>query len=556
MNIFTTTKQLSQGIKNIGRLRHILIVFSKKGFAELITRLELASYLPRNLGKKFQGPIEGNLAARRFREALEELGPAFVKFGQILSTRSDLLSTEFTEELTRLQDQVTPIPFEIIEQTIFSELKTPINELFEEFDKTPLAAASIGQVHAARLRTGETVVVKVQRPNIEQIIETDISILLFIARTLERVIPEAKTANPVAFVEEFFRTIQSEIDYRIEANNMIKMSKNLAEFNEIKIPLVYRSISTSKVLISERLFGIRVNDIAAIDAAGVDRRNLVSIGARAFFKTVLIDGVFHGDLHGGNLFVLPDGRLGIIDFGMVGRLSPRARETLAAMVTALVSEDYESLCLHYAELGKANMSIDFESFVREVQNTLSPHLGLSISEINAGKILMEATRVATKYQIRVPGEWMLVFKAILTVEGMGRSLDPDFDYFSHGQVFIKEMVKQQLNVSKISRELYFAARDGVQLLQLLPRQIRWMLQKFNSNEFALEIKSPELRQWTREYRKIQRRHQLVGLSGAALIAAAIASLNTQSTAFIYDWNLMSAALLISALALSLIAFFR
>lgn len=483
--------QLGQAVKNVQRLRQIISVFAKHGFADIVDRMNLGKFLPKRLATFAEEQADKTIS-ERLRLAFEELGPTFVKLGQLLSTRPDLLPESYIEEFTRLQDSVQPLPFETVKTIIEEQLGKKLEEAYSSFDPVPIGAASIGQVHTALLKSGEKVVVKVQRPEIEKIIDTDISILAFMAGLLEKYVPESRVIGPKIIVNEFFRTLSYELDFVVEANNMTKMAENLATIPEVVIPKVYKELSTHRILTLERLEGIRVNDTEALDRAGIDRKQVVEIGARAFFKSVMMDGLFHGDLHGGNLFILPGNRLGIIDFGIVGRLSKKSRDQLASMVMALLTEDYEMLCYQYAELGAAPPSIDFDGFQREVRNSLAPYLGLSLADLNAGRILIEATKIATHYQIQVPGDWMLVFKAILTIEGMGRTLDPTFDLLSMGQDLIKDIVKDQYSIQRLSKDFLWVAKDVASLFQILPRQIRWMFRKFNSNDFAFEIKLPEL----------------------------------------------------------------
>lgn len=519
--------QLGQAVKNVQRLRQIIAVFAKHGFVDVVDRMNLGKFLPSRLAAYAESQADKTIP-ERLRLAFEELGPTFVKLGQLLSTRPDLLPEQFIEEFVKLQDNVQPLPYEVVSAIVERELGRKLEDAYLSFDPVPVGAASIGQVHNAVLKTGEQVVVKVQRPEIEKIIDTDVSLLAFLAGLLEKYVPETRVISPKTIVNEFFRTLSYELDFIVEANNMTKIAENLAEMQEIVIPKVYRELSTGKVLTLERLEGIRVNDLKALDAAGIDRKHVVEVGARAFFKAVMIDGLFHGDLHGGNLFILPGNRLGIIDFGIVGRLSQKSRDQLATMVMALLTEDYEMLCYQYAELGAAGPSIDFDGFQREVRNTLAPYMGLALADLNAGKILIEATKIAAHYQIQVPGDWMIVFKAILTIEGMGRTLDPDFDLLSMGQELVKDLVKNQYSFQRISKELLWVAKDAAALLQVLPRQIRWMFRKFNSNDFAFEIKSRELDDIRRQLDVNGRRmSQSIVISGL-FVAGSIALQHSES----------------------------
>ena len=512
--------QLGQAVKNVQRLRQIIAVFSKHGFVEFADRMDLGKYLPGRLGD-FADAHADRSVPERLRLAFEELGPTFVKLGQLLSTRSDLLPDSYVAEFIRLQDNVQPLPFEVVRSSVERELGRKLEDAYAEFSPTPLAAASIGQVHEARLLTGERVVVKVQRPEIERVIETDVSLLAFLASLLERYVPETRVLGPTTIIDEFFKTLAYELDFVVEANNIKKITDNTVLTPEVVLPKVYKNLSTHKILTLERFDGIRVNDVEALDKAGIDRKKVVELGARVFFKWVMIDGLFHGDLHGGNLFILPGNRLGVIDFGIVGRLSQKSRDQLANMVMALITEDYENLCYEYAELGSADVSIDFEGFQREVRNSLSPYMGLSLAEMNIGRILIEATQIATRFKVHVPGDWMIVFKSILTIEGMGRSLDPDFDLLAIGQDLIKELAKNQYSMQRVSKDFVWLFRDVSSLMKILPRQIRMMFRKFNSNNFAFEIKIPEIQLMMRQLDQNNRRLSLGVVAAGLFVAGSI-----------------------------------
>jgi ubiquinone biosynthesis protein len=533
-------RQIGAAVKNVQRLRVILAVFAKHGFVDIVERMNLSKFLPSRLAAFAESQAEFS-PPERLRMAFEELGPTFVKLGQLLSTRPDLLPEDFIAEFTRLQDNVQPLPFDVIRASVERELGRPIESAYSHFEEAPLAAASIGQVHEATLPGGEKVVVKIQRPEIKKFIDGDVSLLAFLAGLLEKYVPETRIVGPKTIVDEFFRTLSYELDFVVEANNMAKMAENMIPIPEVVIPKVYKSLSTGRMLTLEKLEGIRVNDLKALNAAGVDLKKVVDVGVRAFFKSVMIDGLFHGDLHGGNLFILPGNRFGIIDFGIVGRLSQRSRDQLANMVMSLLTEDFENLCYQYAELGAVGPSIDFDGFQRELRNTLSPYMGLSLKDLNAGKILIEATKIATKYNIKVPGDWMIVFKAILTIEGMGRTLDPDFDLLASGQGMIKELVKNQYSVQRVSKEFLFVAKDLAALLQVLPRQIRWMFRKFNSNDFAIEIKSPELSELT-EQLDVNGRRMSLSIVVAGLFIAGTIALQHGSERMIGDYPVGSVVL--------------
>lgn len=534
MKWIQTGRSIGQAVKNVGRLRQILAVFAKHGFADIVLRMNLGKFLPSRLAAFAASQAEFSTPTR-LRKSFEELGPTFVKFGQLLSTRSDLVPEEYIEEFVKLQDNVQPLHFDLVKKVVESELNQTLEQAYAHFSPTPLAAASIGQVHEATLHTGEKVVVKVQRPEIEKSIETDISLLAFLAGLLEKYVPESRIFSPKLIVDEFFKTLYYELDFVIEANNIAKMRENMAPIPDIVLPKVYKKLSAHKVLTLEKFEGIRVNDIKAIEAAGINRKQIVETGARAFFRSVMLDGLFHGDLHGGNLFILPGNKLGMIDFGIVGRLSEKSRGQLANMVVSLVTEDYENLCYQYAELGATGSSIDFDGFQREVRNTLSPYMGLALDDVNSGKVLIEATKIATRYNIKVPGDWMLVFKAIVTIEGMGRTLDPDFDLMVMGRELAKELVKEQYSTERLTKDFMWIAKDVAALLQVAPRQIRWFLRKFASNDYAFEVKSPDLQDIRKQLDHNSRRMSLSVLGAGLFIASSIALQSTSLPYQIWDY---------------------
>lgn len=521
MELFKTGKQVTQGLKNVGRLRTILATFGRHGLDEFLLRMGLE----RPATSRAEG-VENLTIPERLRMAFESLGPTFVKLGQLLSNRPDMIPDSFIAEFKKLQDNVAPLPFDVIRRQVEKELGGSLTDHFAWFHETPLASASIGQVHEARLHTGEEVVVKIQRPEIEEMIKSDVSILRFLAGMMEKYLPETRIISPGQMVEEFFAVLSYELDFIVEANTTVRVAENFKDNHRIVIPKVYRKLTTHKVLTLERLRGARITDVAALREMGIDPSELVELGARGFFKMVMQDGLFHGDLHAGNLFAMKhpetgEALLGVIDFGIVGRLSQKARDTFSRMFLALVLEDYETLCYEYAELGATGTGIDFDGFQREVRNALSPYMGLSLKDVNAGAILIDSTRIAVKYNIKIPSDWMIVFKAIFTLEGLGRQLDPEFDLLSIGNELVKVVVKDRFSIQRMSKDFAWIARDLNALLQVTPRQIRWMFRKFNSNDFAFELKFKETEVIRRQ---LERGFRGLGLSiicSGLFVAAAI-----------------------------------
>jgi ubiquinone biosynthesis protein len=518
VSILTAPKQVTRTVRNLARIQQITSVFAKHGFQELMDKLGFARFIPEKY-RRVRNETDPQTAPARLRIAFEELGPSFIKLGQLLSSRSDLLPESYVSELSKLQDRVTPLPFTVIKNSVERELGASINELFASFSEAPLASASIGQVHEASLKDGTRVVVKVQRPGIDVLIKTDISVMTSLAAACERYFPESQVLAPQTFVEEFFQAMSLELDFVLEANNMLKSQANLKDLSDVHVPNVFLEHCTQKVLVVEFLDGLKLNNSSGLDSLGYDRKALAETVARAFLKTALEDGFFHGDLHLGNLFVLApspesEGRPRIM-----GYLTPRARESLLRILVALSEENFETLCLEYAELGSSRGSTDFDAFQRQVQSTVAPYLGLPLAQMNVGKILIDATTVAARHQIRIPREWMLIFKAIYTLEGTCRRLDPAFNPMPLLEAYVEPLLKPSLNWNQFSKDMLLGSRDVQYVAQMLPRQLHWFFKRLASNGYALEFKDAgaELARQTAE--KNFRRLSLAIMGSAGLISA-------------------------------------
>lgn len=519
--ILATPRQVSRTVRNIARIRQISTVFAKHGFQELMDKLGFARFIPQKYRRT--QPDDRLTAPERLRLSFEELGPTFIKLGQLLSSRTDLLPEHYVRELSKLQDRVTPLPYAVIRHSVERELGAPVDEIFSSFSPEPLASASIGQVHEATLKDGTAVVVKVQRPAIDVLIKTDISVLTTLAAACERYFPETQVLAPQTFVEEFFQAMTLELDFVLEANNILKSRENLKSMPDVYVPAVYLEFCTQKVLVVEKLTGTKLDE-----AQGLDGKALAETAARAFLKTALEDGFFHGDLHMGNLFALPPSeasggrpRLGMIDFGIMGYLTPRARESLLRILVALSDENFESLCLEYAELGASRGSTDFDAFQRQVQSTVAPYLGLPLSQLNVGKVLIDATTVAARHHIRIPREWMLIFRAIYTLEGTCQKLDPTFNPMPLLEAYVEPLLKPDMDWTKFSKDMLLGSRDMQYVAQMLPRQLHWFFKRLASNGYAIEIKdgASELNRAQSE----RNFHRLSGaITGAAALGAAMA----------------------------------
>lgn len=521
----------------------------KYGFQDVAERINLSRFIIR----RFQDPaIENLTTAERLTLAFEELGPTYVKLGQLLATRPDLVPPSFSAEFKRLQDRVTPFSFAEA-RAVLNEQYGDYLEVFSTFSETPLASASIAQVYIATLKSGEPVVVKVQRPGIQKQIGEDLQILYWLADLIEKNVEEARIFSPKVVVEELFKTISLETNFIVEANNIKRFQRNFAEDLRVKIPEVYLDYVGEKVLVMEKLNGKPLSQMKEADFQGLDRHELVKNGVQVYFDMVFKHGLFHGDLHSGNLFIMPDGRLGLIDFGVVGRLSERAQRGVAAMFVSLAQEDYDQLALEYVDLAPFSEQTNIEDFARDLRSLIAPYFGLTMKNVNQGKILMDSSAIAAKHKVRLPPDLILFFKSVVTIEGMGHQIIEDFDLLPYVTEFAKDLIQVYMNPKKIFEGAYSFGRESATLIIDAPRQIKQLLRKFNNPDLALKFDFKNFDQFRRTIESSFNTIYLGLLSASLVIAGSIIQVfNKAEVAMpVTTWVFYGLALL-----LSLTAFFR
>lgn len=503
--------------RHLKRYRQIALVLIKYGFADLADRLNLGAYLRlggRSLGVRGAG--EGASTARRIRMALEELGPTFVKLGQVLSTRSFLVPADLLAELVLLQDQVRPAPFSTLEKTLNGELPGGVFSRFAAIEPEPLASASIAQVHRARTVDGQEVVVKIQRPHIAALIEVDMEILLDLARLIERHVPESRQFEPVAMVEELARTTRRELDFLGEARNVELFARNCAQLPGVHVPAVFWELTTSQILTLEYVDGVKISDVERLRQMGVDLNALVRHGTDFVLKQIFEDGFFHADPHPGNLLVRRDGTIAPVDFGIMGRLDDQMLSQFADLLVAVTRRDVQLILRVMEQLGVLPRGGDERLLRLDISEFIDRYYGVSLRKLRMKEVLNEAVAVLARHRLRVPSNLMLLGKTLGAYEDIVEKLDPDFSFAAAVGPYARKLMWRQFEPGRIASQLGRSLRDLYQLALVLPHEMDSLLRRISNGKIGAELRHQGLDNLIREIDRSSNR-----LSFSLIIAALI-----------------------------------
>ena len=483
---------ISRTYRHANRYRQIVTILFKYGFGDMVDRLQLGRYL--EVGrqmvskKKHSGQVEMLTRAERVRMAFEELGPTFVKMGQMLSTRPDLIPVEYIMELSKLQERVPPFPFSQVKEIVETELNSPIGDTFERFEETPHASASIGQVHRARLKSGEEVVVKVKRFGIRATIEVDLEILFHLATLIERHVEEWEVHRPTSIVEEFSRTLEKELNYTVEASNMERFAQQFADNSMVYVPQVFREVSTARILIMECVDGgIKVSNIDKLDKEGFDRKLIASRGTDLILEQIFKHGFFHADPHPGNIYILPDNVICYFDFGMMGRVDRYAREDFADIMYGYVIHDESRIADALLKIAEWDEEPDRRALARDLADFVELHLYKPLKELRIGDFLQQLLKLITRHQLRLPSDIYLMIKTMAQVEGLGMVLDPDFEMAEKAAPFIKRLKLERMHPKRIVGDFLDSGGDLVQLLKEVPGELRDILKQVRDGKVSVRF---------------------------------------------------------------------
>ncbi len=479
---------ISRTYRHIGRYRQILQVLFKYGFGELLDTLKIEQLVELGLQKisrKRREKLHTLTAPQRLRLALEELGPTFVKLGQVLSTRPDLVPLSVIKELSKLQDEVPPFPYEEVRLIIETETGQSPDELFRDFEEKPLAAASIGQVHRATLKDGTDVVVKVQRPDIKHTIEIDLEIMLHLSGLMERHLTELQIVKPSRIVREFARTLGEEINYTIEASHVVRFADQFKDNAMIRVPRVYRDISTERVLVLENIHGIKVSDIDSLHREGYDCKLIAERGADLMMEQIFEFGFFHADPHPGNIFILPDNIICYIDFGMMGRINRHEREDFGALLLAIVRKDEKKTVEMVLALTDHDEEPDRETLERDIAAFTDQNLYQPLKDLELGKVLQQLLELATAHSLTIKPNFYLMMKALSQVESLGVKLDPGFEIISRVKPFVTRLQLARFSPRRIAEELSESGSELFTLLRVVPEEVRAILKQTRSGKLKI-----------------------------------------------------------------------
>lgn len=468
---------LGKFYKELSRMWAVNKIFTELILDEFVSRLYRGKGLARrSLGKRFLAGLIRRILRRErgtvpfpvaFRKALERLGPTYVKFGQILSLRSDFLPDRITRELRKLQAQVPSIPFHEVKRVIEQEFKMPLTMIFKEFDEAPLAAASLAQTHIARLKNGTKVVVKVQRPGIVSLIKYDISIMRRMARLGSR-IPVVRDYNPSNIVEEFANYTFRELDFSVEGKNADKFSHNFRDWPDVQFPNIFWEYTSTRVLTMEFIPGIPPDSDARLKKAKIDTKKLAVRGTHAILKMLYIDGFFHGDPHPGNLFVVDRTNIAFIDLGMIGSFSKEVKRNMFLYFYNMVIQEFEHATKYLVALCVPGPRSDEAGFRRELSEKIATWSGAGFKEYSLGNLILETMNIGAKYRLYFHGDLVLMSKCLITIEAVGNILDPDLDIAKVSEPFMQKIFLDQFSPVEIGKKFLNAVPDYMKILETLP----------------------------------------------------------------------------------------
>jgi ubiquinone biosynthesis protein len=509
--------------RQLSRYRHIVRVLVKYGFGELFHRLRLWEHvnIERRILRRPAREFAHLSLPERLRLALEELGPTFVKLGQVLSTRPDLVPREFIIELEKLQSNVTPVSSEIALATIQSELGRPIEEVFASFEQKPVAAASLAQVHRATVKPGKTVAVKMLRPGIQDVIELDLEIMRSIAGLMDRYIEEARLIGAVEIAQEFSSNIRKELDLRLEANNMRRSAYNFSDDPTIYVPEVYSEFCTKRLLVMEYIDGINVSDVKRLHEDGFDLTLIARRGVDIALKSTFEHGFFHADPHPGNIFILRDNVICLLDYGMMGTISSRQRESMARLAAGIINRDEKGMVKSLEGLVEAKGPVNVERLEADMADLAQQYDYLPLGDIRFGTLLYQVVDLLVQHHLRLQTHLVWLFKAVATIEDVAHNLDANFDMIECARPYAQRILRRRINPIRQARELYLPVLDLLDLAKELPYAAKDIVHQLREGRITIKYEHVGLESTRRTLDHVANRIALAIVLAALIVGSSL-----------------------------------
>ena len=506
--------------KDLLRMNELATILLKYGFADVIRRLGLSTPVE-HAGKLVRSSMRPDMlrmgTAERLRHAMEEMGPTFVKLGQVLATRVDLFPLDWIAEFEKLQDQATAIPYEELVPHIEAALGKPLESAFARIDPKPIGVASIGQVHSGLTRRGQKVVLKIQKPGIRAKIESDLRLLDQLAKLAADNSVELRRYRPVELVREFKRSLTRELDFTIEARNADRIRKNMRSLKWLTVPRVYWELSSQTLQVQEHIQGIPARATDQLDAEGLDRVLIARRGALAAWKMALEDGFFHADPHPGNFIIQSSNRIAMLDFGMVGKLSHSRREQILQITRSVVLREADQ-CAAVLSNWSDGQPVRFDQLVSDVEDVISQYHGISLSQLDISALLTDITALVRNHNLVLPSDIALFIKAIITLEGFGRLLNPDFDLMTEAEPLLKRMIRTRYSPVRLAKSLSLRALDVVDKVYAPPHASNLPPQQEGSID-PRHLERLVARLERGQYRQVQALLVAAGFIGGSLMLA-------------------------------------
>ncbi len=521
--LFNRFRQIGRAVEHVQRYRTIIGVFLKYGYEDLVRRLPLPSALRWSFQRiRFQQQEIALLTPHeRLRRAFEELGPTFIKLGQLLSTRSHLLPKALVDELAKLHDQVPPIPFSEVRAVIERELKGPLSENFITVDEAPLGSASIAQVHSAILASGHRVVIKVQRPDIEKIVRVDLQIMARVAGLLENHVEGWLVHRPTAVVAEFAKRLEEELDFRTEATHLERFAHQFDKEPTLHVPIVYRETSTQRILTMERIEGVKASDMEALEAADLNRKEIATRIADLLMKQIFVHGFFHADPHPGNIHILPGNVICFLDFGMMGFLDHRTREVFADLVTGIALRDEAAVSSALLKLSDAELDPPRPGLEADISDFMHQNFYRPMGEMVFGKLVTHLFRLTGKHSLTMPADLFTMMKALSLMENLVSRLAPSHDLLEQAKPFLREVHINRVRPKRLLRHLLSFGGDASTFLKELPMEIRRTLATIKGGKAKITFRHEGLEPLDNTLERASNRLSFALVLAALLIASSL-----------------------------------